>query len=117
MGETIGIPVVKGSKFIQVANILYCEADSNYSFVQLKENNQRITPTKTLLQFENLLNEHGFCRIHDKFLINLNEIKEYMKGGEGGVVTLSNGKEIDVSRRRKDNFIKMMTKLGIIFPK
>lgn len=117
LGQTIGIPIINGSKFIQVADILFCEADSNYSFVQMKEKSQRIHATKTLLQFENLLSDHGFCRIHDKFIINLKEIKEYMRGGEGGVVTLSNGKEIDVSRRRKDNFIRTMTKLGMVFPK
>jgi two-component system LytT family response regulator len=117
LGETIGIPVVNGTKFIQVANILFCEADSNYSFVHLKETNLKIHSTKNLLQFENLLSEHGFCRIHDKFIINLNEIKQYMRGGEGGVVTLSNGKEIDASRRRKDSFIRTMLKRGMIFPK
>jgi len=51
-----------------------------------------------------LLHNTSFYRIHKSFLVNLNHIKEYIQG-EGSSVIISNHKEPEVSRRKKELFI------------
>lgn len=106
--QKVGIPVLGGYDFIMVADIILCKSDNNYTEFQLI-NKKKILATKTLKWFEELLHEHGFCRVHDKYLINLNHIVSYKKGGEGGVVELTDKKEVDVSRRKKDEFLEILT--------
>ena len=60
--------------------------------------------SKPLFDYECLLAGTTFLRIHKSFLINLLHIKEYMRG-EGGTVVMSNGMEIEVSRRKKELFL------------
>ncbi|MBL4624994.1 MAG: LytTR family transcriptional regulator [Flavobacteriales bacterium] len=60
-------------------NIIYCEADSNYTHIHLK-NSRKITVTKTLKVYEELLSPSKFHRIHQSYLVNLNCIIEYIKG-------------------------------------
>jgi len=62
------------------------------------------TPAEALLQ------HNGFCRIHKSFLVNLQHIREYIRG-EGGSVVLTNDKTIEVSRRKKEVFIPKMKDL------
>ena len=57
-----------------------------------------------MIDYESLLEENFFCRIHKSYLVNLAHVKEYIRG-EGGSVILTNGKEIEVSRRKKEIFL------------
>ncbi|MBW7840655.1 MAG: LytTR family transcriptional regulator, partial [Chitinophagaceae bacterium] len=65
------------------------------------------TVTRLLKEFDELLTPYSFFRVHHSYLINLNHLKKYIKG-DGGQVVLSNGDTLDVSRRRKDEFIKAL---------
>ncbi|MEO7265961.1 MAG: LytTR family DNA-binding domain-containing protein, partial [Ferruginibacter sp.] len=58
-------------------------------------------------EYDRLLEDSGFIRIHKSFLVNLLHVKEYLRG-EGGSVILSNGKELEVSRRKKEDFLNKM---------
>ncbi|MEO8150817.1 MAG: LytTR family DNA-binding domain-containing protein [Bacteroidia bacterium] len=109
----VGIPVLRGFDFITVAEIINCDADDNYTNLFLTSG-KKIQASKNLKWIEDLLRDHNFFRVHDKYLINLNHIKNYTRGGEGGVVMLANGKEVDVSRRKKDDFIKRLSDLRMI---
>jgi two-component system LytT family response regulator len=60
--------------------------------------------SKTLYIFEEYLLEHNFCRIHNKHLINLSHVSEYIKG-RGGQVIMSDNSTLDVSERRKAEFL------------
>jgi len=57
-----------------------------------------------------LLSEHRFFRIHKSYLVNLNEIKRYIRG-DGGQVVMSNGITVDVSKRKKESFLNTLSKL------
>ena len=59
---------------------------------------------RTLKQFEELLTGHGFFRIHHSHLINLRHLRSYVRG-KGGYVVMSNGREFEVSVRRKEEFL------------
>ena len=97
------IPSLKGFQVIHLHDIIYCEANSNYTTFQLL-NEQRIVASKSIIDYELLLEDNFFCRIHKSYLVNLVHVKEYIRG-EGGSVILTNGKEIEVSRRKKEIFL------------
>jgi len=112
----VGIPVLGGYDFITLAEIIYCRAEDNCTNFYLT-NKQKITATKTLKWVDELLHDHYFFRVHDSYLINVQHIKKYKKGGEGGMVELTDRHEADVSRRRKDDFLKMLSDLKMIYNK
>ncbi|WP_170110476.1 LytR/AlgR family response regulator transcription factor [Flavilitoribacter nigricans] len=101
--QRIGIPTKSGIDFVLIQEILYCEADSNYSYVHLT-NNRKLYSAKTLKDFDQLLGQTEFCRIHQSFLINLNHLKKYYRG-DGGYVEMVNGASLNVSRSKKDELL------------
>jgi len=103
------IPSLKGFQVVEIENIIYCEAESSYTVFHLI-NNQKITASKSIIEYEILLQDSGFVRVHKSFLVNMHHVKEYQRG-EGGTVILSNNMEVEVSRRKKDLFIAKMKEL------
>ena len=99
----IGIAMADKIVFIKVADIIYCEASSAYTNVYLKED-KKMVASKPLGDFEILLMSHKFFRIHHSYLINLNRIKEFRRH-EGGYVTMENNKQLEVSRRKRQEFL------------
>ncbi|HVX25302.1 MAG TPA: LytTR family DNA-binding domain-containing protein [Parafilimonas sp.] len=102
--KRICVPVLTGFVFIQIDDIIRCESNVNYTTLFLKDK-QKLLVAKTLKEFEELLKEYNFYRIHNSHLINLACIKTYHKG-KGGTVTMLDGTEVEVSTRRKDEFLK-----------
>ncbi len=97
------LPTLKGFIILKLDEIIYCEAERSYTIFHL-EANKSVIVSKPLLDYENLLNDAGFLRIHKSFLINLRHVKEYQRG-EGGTVIMNNNSEIEVSRRKKEQFL------------
>lgn len=106
--KKIIVPTTTGFEFLNVANIVRCESHINYTTIFL-EDNKKLLVAKTLKEFEEMLAEHHFFRIHNSHLINLAAVKSYHKG-KGGSVILSDGTEIEVSTRRKEDFLKELSK-------
>jgi two-component system, LytTR family, response regulator len=105
--EKIAIPTNEGLEFIPIKNILHIESSSNYSKLFLTDG-KNILVTKLLKDFEDILEPYNFFRVHNSHLINLAYIKKYIRG-EGGQVVMQNGDVIDVARRKKEEFIKLIT--------
>ncbi|MBC7886789.1 MAG: response regulator transcription factor [Ferruginibacter sp.] len=97
------LPTLKGFIILKLDDILYCEAERSYTIFHL-EGNKTVTVSKPLLEYDNLLADTTFLRIHKSFLINLYHVKEYHRG-EGGMVIMSNNEAIEVSRRKKEQFL------------
>nr|WP_262904491.1 LytTR family DNA-binding domain-containing protein [Tamlana laminarinivorans] len=95
----ITIPQLDGFEIIETSDILFCKADDNYTEIYLKNNTKKIV-SKTLKYFDDMLSNSTFSRVHKSYLINVAEVKKYVKG-KGGSVILSNGKEIMVSASKK----------------
>ncbi len=100
------IPSLKGFQVIEIQDIIYCEASGNYTNFHFS-NHPLICASKPIHEYEELLADCNFVRIHKTFLVNLEHIKEYIRG-EGGSVILSNTQEIEVSRRKKDTLMTRM---------
>jgi len=97
------LPTLKGFIILKLDEIIYCEAERSYTIFHL-EANKSVIVSKPLLDYENLLSDAGFLRIHKSFLIKLRHVKEYQRG-EGGTVIMNNNSEIEVSRRKKEQFL------------
>ncbi len=98
----ITIPVQNGFEVLEIADILYCQADDNYTNIYLTDRKKLVS--KTLKYFEQILAKNGFARVHKSYLVNVNAVIEYKKG-KGGSVVLSNGKEVMVSPSRKKELL------------
>ena len=95
----ISIPTLNGFEIIDIQNILYGQADDNYTHIYLKDGSTKLI-SKTLRFLEEKLENNGFLRAHKSYLINLNAIKSYHKG-KGGYVEMENGKSIPVTGAKK----------------
>ena len=103
----LAIPNMEGFKLIHVDDIIYCEADDNYTHVHLKDKT-KITASRILKEIQSLLEEYPiFLRIHHSYLINLNEINQYVRG-EGGHVIMNDGVHLSVARSKKEILMKYM---------
>jgi two-component system LytT family response regulator len=107
--KKITVPTSKGLEFIAVDDIIRCEADVNYTTIFLKDK-KHLMVAKTLKEFDDMLTEHQFFRIHNSHLINLNYVKSYHKG-KGGYVTMADNTSLEVSTRRKDLFLKTIEEI------
>jgi len=104
----IALPSTEGLSIIRVNEILYLKSDRQYTIFYLKSGDKIMT-SKNIGEYEELLLEHNFFRVHHSFLINLGEVKKYLRG-DGGYAVMSNGEQIDVSKRKKDAFLKHFSK-------
>ncbi|MFI5124504.1 MAG: LytR/AlgR family response regulator transcription factor [Chitinophagales bacterium] len=104
--DQMAIPTNDGLEFIQIKQIIRIESSSNYSKLIL-QSGKTLLVTRQLKDFEELLEDYRFYRIHHSHLINLNYIAKYVRG-DGGQITMRNGDMIDVSRRKKEVFLKLI---------
>lgn len=104
----LAISTVNGLLFIPINEIVFCRSEKGYTVFKLNSGRE-ILSTKNLKYFDEILADFKFFRIHYSFLINLKEIKKYVKG-EGGTVTMSDNTELEVSRRKKIPFLDAILK-------
>lgn len=99
------IPLATGSGlvFVKMNEIIYCESSGNYTHFHLT-GNKTILVSRQLGEYDKLLPDTDFCRIHESYTINLSHLKEYKKGS-GGSVVLENGADLPVAQRRKDQLL------------
>lgn len=97
---------LKGFQVVDIKDIIYCEASSNYTNFHFV-NRSVICASRPIHEYESLLEDSQFVRIHKSYLVNIEYIKEYIRG-EGGSVLLSGGQEVEVSRRKKEVLMRKM---------
>jgi|SRR5882757_3531274 len=96
----------KGVFFYEPLEILYCEAENNYTrFTFTKK--QPMLVSKTLGEYEDLLAEHGFLRIHKSYLVNA---KHVSKVDKDGLLLMSDNKQLPISKRRKEAVMSTLKK-------
>lgn len=102
--DRLALPYQNGVTFVEIKDILYCEADDNYTRFFLI-NGQQYLAAKTLKDIQELLEERDFLRIHRQFLVNVGLIKKFVRG-EGSYVIMNNNQSIPVARGQKDKLIE-----------
>ena len=98
--QKIALPTMEGLQMVALNSIISCASDSNYTTFLLK-NKQKLIVSRPLKEIEEMLEEYSFLRVHNSYLININEIDKYVKG-EGGYLVMTDGSTIDVSRSKKE---------------
>jgi two-component system, LytTR family, response regulator len=91
---------------VPVQEIVRCESQGAYTIFYLKSGEQ-ILATKNLKEFEQLLEEHSFIRVHHSHLINFAYLKEYIKK-DGGYAIMTDKSEVPVSFRKRNNLLDMI---------
>jgi two-component system LytT family response regulator len=104
----IALPINDGYAVIKISDIVYCEADGNYTNIFLL-NGDRIVSSKILKLIEALLPIETFYRIHKSCVVNLNLIKNYNKK-DGNIVIMQTGQILDVADRIKKEFLEKLFK-------
>ena len=92
-----------------VSDILYCEAEGSYTRFHIKDKKPLLI-SKALKDYEELLHDQGFERIHQSYLININHLKTYVRT-DGGYVVMDNGDQISVSKRKRDQLLHRLKAL------
>lgn len=104
--HSIAIPSTSGLQFLRIGDIIYCEAKKEYTYIYCKDL-PMICSSSNLGEYESLLEEYPFFRVHHSFLVNKQYVKEYIRG-EGGELVLTNNIQIPVSRRKKNDVVQWL---------
>lgn len=104
LDNKIAIPTAKGYVFLNPSQIICCFADGKYTHIY-SSISEKITSTKNIGEFEEFLDKSTFFRSHRSWMINLKEIYTFSKADS--VIVLSNGMRVDLSSRKKDDFLKL----------
>lgn len=102
----IPIPFNDGFSFIPVSDILRLEASGSYTYIYIN-GKEKLLASKNLKEYESMLPEDTFIRVHNSHLLNKNHIRKYVKGS-GGYCIMSDGTTVSISTRKKEWFLRMM---------
>lgn len=106
--QRIALTTGDGMIFVSTADIVYCQAESNYTSVVMN-NGRKILVSKVLKDIDETLAGSDFYRIHNSYLININQIQKYVRG-DGGYVIMNDGASISISRSRRQEFMELFSK-------
>ena len=105
--KKIALNTVDKIHIVDIENVIRLQSDINYTKFFFKDGSKLIV-TKTLKEFDKMLSDHHFIRIHQSHLVNVNMIKEFIK--QNGEVILTDGTKIPVSTRKKSTLMDMISK-------
>jgi two-component system, LytTR family, response regulator len=106
--QKMAVPTIYGLSFVPIREIIRLEAKGGYTTIFLNAG-EKITTSRNIKEYEDMLPESIFCRIHTSHIINLQKIEKYSKG-RGGYVIMEDGTAIEVAGRRKEEFFQRLLK-------
>jgi len=109
----MSISALDGIYFVSIRDIVRFEAEDNYTHIFLISG-ERITASKTIKSYEDLLRPFNFYRVHKRHVINLNYMRKFVKG-DGGYLVMDDDIKIEVSRRRRPAFMEQLKRLQNVF--
>jgi two-component system LytT family response regulator len=107
--KKIAIATSEGVTVLRIAEIIRLESSSNYTYFFLKDGG-KLLASKTLKDFDAILSDNGFERIHKSHLVNTEYIKKYLQA-DGGLVVMEDGTQIPVANRKKDDLLRLIRQL------
>ena len=102
--ERITLATKESLELVDPQEIVYCESDSNYTMVYLSDGRKKLI-SRTLRDFEEMLAPFNFFRPHNSFLVNMNEVREYVKS-DGGYIVLKGKQKIPVSKSKRERLME-----------
>jgi len=107
--QKLAFQLGKEIKFLSQKEVMYCVSDSNYSGITATDGRKVLT-SKTLKELEKIFDPYLFIRIHHSCIINIQHISSFSNQNEN-IVEMNDGKQLQVSRRRKKGFLSMFHRL------
>lgn len=105
--QKLALATQEGIHLAEVKDIVWCESLGSYTKFYLATGEKLIT-SRIIKEYEEILTDYDFFRVHQSYIINLHHVKKYVKG-DGGQVWMSDGTEVEVARRRKDEFLTALS--------
>lgn len=105
MKSKISVPISDGYEFIEVNDIIYCNSQSNYTYIHLSDGN-KVLVSKTLKEVESALANFFFLRVHQSYLINPNYMKRFSRH-DGGYIIMENKENIPVSNSKRNLIVNI----------
>ncbi len=102
--QKIALPTINGFELVEIDSLIRLEAASNYTHFYMV-GGKKITISKTLKEYEELLDSDGFVRIHQSHIINMRFLKSFIKGKTATVI-MNDGSELDIGATRKEYFLE-----------
>lgn len=106
--QRIALSTADGLIFVNTSEIMYCQAESNYTNVMLTNKN-KILVAKTLKDIDETLSGKDFFKVHNSFLININQIRKFVRG-DGGYILMNDDTQITIARSKREEFFEMFSK-------
>lgn len=103
---TISLSTAEGVEFVPIASVLRLEANGAYTIFHLKDG-RKIMVSRNLKEYEALLSEHGFFRIQNSHIVNLKEVKKYLKT-DGGYAVMNDDTPVAISPKKKEAFLQLL---------
>lgn len=107
--KMIALSLADKIEFIEISSIIRCESESNYTTFYLK-NGEKLLVSKTLKEYDELLTPYHFLRTHQSHLINIHEIKSFVKN-DGGYIKMKDGSTVSISRQRREMVLAVLQQL------
>jgi len=107
--QKITLPTTNAYEIVYIKDIIRCEADGSYTSFHLTDK-RKLLASASLKHYEDLLPQNQFLRIHHHHLINISHVIRYLKT-DGGYAVMSDGSQLEISRRKKDDFLAMLNKI------
>lgn len=108
--ERIALHTMDRIHLVRVSDIIRCEADGNYTMFYIK-NRAALLVAKTLKEYDKLLSGNKFMRVHQSHLVNLDEIREYVKT-DGGYLLMNDGNDVAVSTRKRSEVLARLDQIA-----
>ena len=96
----IALTTMKETRFIRTQDIMRCESSNNYTLFFLS-NGEKLTASRPIFEYEELLKGYGFIRCHQSHVVNRKYVKSWVKE-DGGFLLLENGHLVPVSKNKKE---------------
>ena len=106
--QKITLPTGNAFEIVNLKDIVRCEADTSYTIFYLSDK-RKLMVSAGLKHYEDILPENDFIRVHHHHLINMNHVQRFLKV-DGGYAVMSDGTQIEISRRKKESFLERLNK-------
>ncbi len=108
--EKLALPTTEGIHVIKISDIVRCFASDCYTKFFMKDNS-KILVSRTLKEYSEMLEDLNFSRVHQSHLVNMEYVERFVNS-EGGYLIMSNGDQVEVSRRRKKTLMEEFKNWG-----
>lgn len=105
--HTISLSTAEGLEFVPIASIIHLEANGAYTIFHLKEG-RKIMVSRNLKEYESMLSDHGFFRVHNSWMVNLKEVKRYLRT-DGGYLVMNDETMITISPKKKEELLQLLS--------